>query len=220
MIIALDGPSGAGKSTVAQMAAKQLGFAYIDTGALYRAIGVAVMRTGASTKDEIAVANALPTLALSVKYQGGEQRVFLGKEDVSDEIRTPKASLAASDVGKVPAVRDYLLELQRDLARAQPSILDGRDIGTVVLPNADVKIFITATAEERAQRRYLQLKNKGIDEPYEKVLTEVVARDEQDMNRAIAPLKQADDAVLLDTTRFSLEESVAAVVDIVKEIQP
>jgi len=213
MMIAIDGPSGAGKSTVARMAATQLGFAYIDTGALYRTIGVAVMRAGANTKDEAAVTACLPALDLRVKYIQGEQRVFLGEEDVSEEIRTPAASLAASDVGKVPAVRDYLLQLQRDLANAQPSILDGRDIGTVVLPHADVKIYLTASAQERAERRWLQLKENGVDEPLEKVLAEVIARDDQDMNRPIAPLKQADDAVLLDTTGMGLEQSVQAVID-------
>ena len=217
MITAIDGPAGAGKSTIAQQAAQRLGYAYIDTGALYRAIGLAVARAGASTKDAVAVAACLPGISLEVKYLHGAQHVFLDNEDVSEAIRTPEASLAASDVGKVPAVRDYLLELQRSLARAQNSILDGRDIGTVVLPDADVKIYLTATAEERARRRQLQLAEKGIDEPYEKVLAEVIARDEQDMNRPIAPLKQADDAILLDTTGYTFEESVQAVINLIEE---
>jgi len=217
MTIAIDGPSGAGKSTIARQAAQRLGFAYIDTGALYRAIGLAAMRAGTCTKDEQAIAACLPNLALSVQYLGGIQHVFLGDEDVSEKIRSPKASLAASDVGKVPAVRDYLLELQRNLAYAQDSILDGRDIGTVVLPQADVKIFLTASAEERARRRWHQLKESGTDEPYEKVLAEVIARDEQDMNRAIAPLKPAKDSITLDTTNMTLEESVNAVTSIIQE---
>ncbi|MCL2445438.1 MAG: (d)CMP kinase [Oscillospiraceae bacterium] len=215
MQIAIDGPSGAGKSTIAQAAARQLGWAYIDTGALYRAIGLAVMRAGVDTKNEAAVAACLPELTLDVRYHNGEQQVYLAGENVSEAIRTPEASLAASDVGKVPAVRDFLLQLQRDLAAAQPSILDGRDIGTVVLPNASVKIYLTATAEMRAQRRRNQLLEKGIDEPLEKVLQEVNARDHQDMNRAIAPLRQADDAIVLDTTHQSLDESIQSVVQII-----
>ena len=215
--VAIDGPAGAGKSTIAQQAAQRLGYAYIDTGALYRTIGLAVMRSGASTKDAAAVAACLPGISLDVKYLHGTQHVFLDGEDVSAAIRTPEASLAASDVGKVPAVRDYLLELQRSLARAQNSILDGRDIGTVVLPDADVKIYLTATAEERARRRQLQLAEKGIDEPFEKVLAEVIARDEQDMNRPIAPLRPAEDGVTLDTTGYGFEESVQAVINIIQE---
>ncbi|MCL2531620.1 MAG: (d)CMP kinase [Oscillospiraceae bacterium] len=214
--VAIDGPSGAGKSTIAQAAARQLGWAYIDTGALYRAIGLAVMRSGANTKNEDAVAACLPVIELDVQYVNGEQQVYIAGENVSEAIRTPEASLAASDVGKVPAVRDFLLQLQRDLAAAQPSILDGRDIGTVVLPHAPVKIYLTASAEMRAQRRHSQLAEKGIDEPFEKVLAEVNARDEQDMNRAIAPLRQADDAVLLDTTHLSLDESIQAVVQLIR----
>jgi len=210
--VAIDGPSGAGKSTIAQAAAKQLGWAYIDTGALYRAVGLAVMRAGADTKLASAVAACLPEIALDVQYENGEQQVYIKGENVSEAIRTPEASLAASDVGKVPEVRAFLLQLQRDLAAAQPSILDGRDIGTVVLPHAPVKIYLTATAQERAQRRHAQLAEKGIDEPFEKVLEEVNARDHQDMNREIAPLKQAQDAIVLDTTGQTLEESIQAVV--------
>jgi len=217
MQIAIDGPSGAGKSTIAQAAAKQLGWAYIDTGALYRAIGLAVMRSGADTKQAEKVATCLPHIELDVQYNAqGEQQVYIAGENVSEAIRTPEASLAASDVGKVPAVRDFLLQLQRDLAAARPSILDGRDIGTVVLPNAPVKIYLTATAEQRALRRHRQLAEKGIDEPFEKVLAEVNARDHQDSNRAIAPLRQADDAILLDTTHQTLDESINAVVEIIR----
>ena len=215
MTVAIDGPSGAGKSTIAQAAAKQLGWAYIDTGALYRAIGVAAMRAGADTKQAEQVAACLPHIALDVQYVNGEQQVYIAGENVSEAIRTPEASLAASDVGKVPAVRDFLLQLQRDLATTQPSILDGRDIGTVVLPNAPVKLYLTATAEMRAQRRHRQLAEKGINEPFEKVLAEVNARDAQDSNRAIAPLRQADDAILLDTTHQTLDESIQSVVEII-----
>jgi len=216
MQIAIDGPSGAGKSTIAQAAAKALGWAYIDTGALYRAIGLAVMRSGADTQNADAVAACLPTIALDVQYHDGEQQVFIAGENVSEEIRTPEASLAASDVGKVAAVREFLLQLQRDLAAARPSILDGRDIGTVVLPDAPVKIYLTASAEKRARRRHVQLAEKGIHEPFEKVLQEVNARDAQDMNRAIAPLRQADDAVLLDTTEQTLQESIESVVQMIR----
>jgi len=217
MQIAIDGPSGAGKSTIAQAAAAQLGWAYIDTGALYRAIGLAVMRSGADTKHAEQVAGCLPNIQLDVQYNTqGEQLVFIAGEDVSEAIRTPEASLAASDVGKVPAVREFLLQLQRDLAATRPSILDGRDIGTVVLPNASIKIYLTATAEQRARRRHRQLAEKGIEEPFDKVLAEVNARDAQDMNREIAPLKQADDAVLLDTTAQTLQESIDAVVRIIQ----
>jgi len=216
MTIAIDGPSGAGKSTVARAAAQRLGYAYIDTGALYRAVGLAVMRSGASTKEAQAVAACLPGIQLAVKYIGGEQRVYLGDEDVSEAIRAPKASMAASDVGKVPEVRAYLLGLQRELAASQDSILDGRDIGTVVLPDANVKIYLTASAEVRAQRRWLELKGKGIEEAREKVLAEVVARDEQDMKRPIAPLRPAQDSIELDSSGMALEETVQAVIDIIR----
>jgi len=197
--IAIDGPAGAGKSTVARGAARCLGYAYIDTGALYRGIGVSVMRLGIDPKDKAAVADSLPVPI-----------------DATDAIRTPEASLAASDVAAVPEVRAFLLQKQRDLAHAQNSILDGRDIGTVVLPNADVKIFLTAKPEERARRRWQQQKSKGVTDPYEKVLAEVLARDAQDMNRAQAPLRPAEDSVLLDTTGMTVAQSVQALLDIIK----
>ena len=217
MIIAIDGPSGAGKSTVARRAAAQLGFVYIDTGALYRTIGLAVLRRGASTKDVAAVEQTLPELVLNIEYIDNAQHVILNGEDVSEAIRTPEASLAASDVGGIPAVRAYLLELQRTLARAQNSILAGRDIGTVVLPDADVKIFLTASAAERAARRHKELHEKGIAERYEKVLAEIEQRDFQDANRAIAPLKPAQDSILVDTTGLSLEEAITKVVQLIQK---
>ena len=216
MIIAIDGPAGAGKSSIARMAAQHLGYAYIDTGALYRGIGLAVMRQGADTKDKQATADCLPGISLSVRYADDAQRVFLGEEDVSEAIRTPAASMAASDMGANPAVRAYLLELQRSLARAQNSILDGRDIGTVVLPDADIKIFLTAAPEERARRRFEELRTKGSCEPYEKVLAEVIARDEQDRSRPVAPLRPAEDSILLDTTGNEFEQSVQAVIGIIE----
>jgi len=213
MTIAIDGPSGAGKSTAAKAAAQRLGFAYVDTGALYRSIGLAVLRAGKSAKDAESVAACLPDIQLRVDYIDGEQRVYLGGEDVSQAIRTPEASMAASDVGKVPEVRAYLLEFQRSLARSQDSILDGRDIGTVVLPDAEVKIFLTASPEIRARRRWEELRGKGIEEPYERVLADVLARDEQDTNRPIAPLRPAQDSVLIDSTGMTLEETIQTVID-------
>ena len=199
MIIAIDGPAGAGKSTVARGAARELGYTYIDTGALYRGIGVSVMRLGIDTKDREAVAACLPVPI-----------------DTTEAIRTPEASMAASDMGANTAVRAYLLEVQRDMARRGDCILDGRDIGTVVLPNADVKIFLTAKPEERARRRWEELKAKGIDDPYEKVLAEVLARDDKDMNRAVAPLCPAPDSILLDTTELDLDGSVQALLNIIR----
>jgi len=217
MIIAIDGPSGAGKSSCARLAAQALGFVYIDTGALYRSIGLAVLRAGKSTKDEEQVTAHLPEIRLSIRYIAGAQHVFLGDDDVSEDIRTPEGAMAASDVAKLPSVRAYLLELQRELARAQNSIIDGRDIGTVVLPDAEVKIFLTASPEERARRRFLELQAKGLDEPYEKVLAEVIARDEQDTNRAISPLRSAEDSILLDSTGMNRDETVQSIINTVKE---
>ncbi|MDR1927558.1 MAG: (d)CMP kinase [Oscillospiraceae bacterium] len=214
--IAIDGPSGAGKSSVARRAAHVLGYVYIDTGALYRSIGYAARCAGISTKDAAAVEALLPQLSLSLRYIEGEQHVFLGEEDVSQAIRTPEASLAASEVSALPAVRDYLLERQRALAEVSNSILDGRDIGTVVLPQAQVKIFLTASAEERAERRCKELCAKGFREPYEKVLREIRQRDAQDSNRPIAPLKPAADSFTLSTTGLALEDAVNAAVTLIQ----
>ena len=217
MIVAIDGPAGAGKSTIAREAARTLGFAYIDTGALYRSIALAVLRAGASTRDEAAVAACLPELSLDVRTISGAQHVFLGGEDVSEVIRTPEVSMATSNVSAIPAVRAFLLELQRNLARAQDSILDGRDIGTVVVPGAEVKIFLTATPEERALRRWRELRAKGSGDPYEKVLAEVVERDERDSNRPASPLKPAEDSILVDNTGMNFEQSVQTVIDIIEK---
>jgi len=218
MIIAIDGPAGAGKSSVAQGAARALGLAYIDTGALYRAVGLAVIRGGGDPAREEDVLARLPGIELEVRYaKDGTQLVFLGEEDVSEAVRTPEASRASSDVAKLPAVRAFLLELQRDLARARDSILDGRDIGTVVIPNADVKIFLTASPEERARRRWLELQSKGIEDSYGDVLAAVIARDEQDTTRGAAPLKRAEDALLLDSTGMNLEQSVQAVIALINK---
>ena len=199
MTIAIDGPAGAGKSTIARAAAAALGYTYIDTGALYRGIGVSVMRLGIDTKDKQAVAACLPVPI-----------------DTSDAIRTPEAARASADVAQVAEVRAYLLALQRDMARKEGNcILDGRDIGTVVLPDADVKIYLTADPEERAHRRWEEQKAKGIADLYEIVLAEVLARDEVDMNRAEAPLRPAEDSILLDTTQMSVEESTQALLEII-----
>lgn len=222
--IAIDGPSGAGKSTLARRCAAAFGFLYADTGAIYRTVGLAAVRAGIDRKDGQAVAGLLPGLKIEMKYDAqGEQRMYLNGEDVSDAIRMPEISLAASDVSSLPVVRQFLLEMQRGLARTQSVLMDGRDIGTVVLPDADLKVFLTASAEERARRRVLQLQEKGVTEDYEKVLQEIRYRDEQDMNRETSPLRQAEDAVLLDTTELSYDESFAALSQLILErfcIQP
>lgn len=206
--VAIDGPSGAGKSTIARKTAQSLGFIYVDTGALYRAIGLYMTRNGVSTEDAAAIAQELAKVEIELRYVEGEQRVFLNEEDVSDQIRTPEASMTASAVSAVPAVRDFLLELQRDIARKNDVIMDGRDIGTVVLPHADVKIFLTATAEDRARRRHAQLLESGMSVDFNQLLEEIEQRDYNDSHRAVAPLKQADDALLIDTSGNQLQESI------------
>ena len=215
--IAIDGPAGAGKSTISRKAAAALGFIYIDTGALYRTIGLVALRAGVSLSDPEAIA-ALLTDAPSVelRFVDGEQHMFLNGEDVSAAIRTPEASLAASAVSAVPAVREYLFDLQKKMAHENNCIMDGRDIGTVVLPDAKVKIFLTASPEARAQRRYDELIEKGMDVKYDDVLADMIKRDYNDSHRAIAPLKPADDAILLDTSGNTLEQSVNLVIDTIK----
>ena len=215
--VAIDGPSGAGKSTVARAAAARLGYVYVDTGAMYRAIGLAVCRRGISGEDAAGIAAALPEIEIRLAYQDGAQRVMLNDEDVSDAIRTPEIAHYASKVSAVPEVRQFLLDVQRDMAKKGNILMDGRDIGTVILPDAPVKIFLTASAEKRAERRYLELVEKGQQVTREGVLHDVVARDRQDMTRQTAPLKQAEDAVLLDTSDMTLEESIGAVLRIIRE---
>lgn len=215
--VAIDGPAGAGKSTVARGAAKQLGYIYVDTGALYRAVGLNALRMGIDTKNAEAVAQSTNGIKVDIAFQDGEQRVLLNGEDVSGEIRTPEASMAASDVSAVPAVRAFLFDLQRDIAKRNNCIMDGRDIGTVVLPEAQVKIFLTASPETRAERRYKELAEKGVEADFNSVLDDIVKRDYNDMHREIAPLKPAEDGVMFDTTGLTLEESVAAVINIIKE---
>lgn len=215
--VAIDGPAGAGKSTVARAAAKEIGFIYVDTGALYRAVGVNALRKGIDTKDKPAVAASLSDISVDLVFENGEQKVLLNGENVSVEIRTPPASMAASDVSAVPEVRAFLFDLQRDIAKRNSCIMDGRDIGTVVLPDAKVKIFLTASPEERATRRYKELIEKGTDVKYEDVLSELIERDYNDSHREIAPLRPAEDGVILDTTGLSLEESVNSIIKIIKE---
>lgn len=214
--VAIDGPAGAGKSTIARTAAKNLGYIYVDTGALYRAVGVYSLRHGFDTKNADTVAATLPGIQVELKFLGDVQHVFLNGEDVSEEIRTPDASMAASDVSAVPAVRQFLFDLQRDIAKANNCIMDGRDIGTVVLPDAQVKIFLTASPEARAQRRYKELQEKGATDTYEAVLADLKQRDYNDSHRATAPLKPAEDSVLVDTTALTLQESVQKVISVIR----
>lgn len=215
--VAIDGPGGSGKSTVARAAAKKLGFIYVDTGALYRTVGVYALRKGIDTKDAEAVEATLRDITVELKFENGEQRVLLNGEDVSEEIRTPKASMAASNVSAIPAVRNFLFDLQRDIAKVNNCIMDGRDIGTVVLPDAQVKIFFTASAEIRAKRRYDELIAKGTQVNYQDVLDELIERDYNDAHREIAPLRPAEDSIMLDTGGLSLQENIDAVVEIIKD---
>ena len=216
--IAIDGPAGAGKSSLARRLSKELGYIYVDTGAIYRSVGLAAHRRGLDTKNEIAVSAMLPEISIEMRYNDeGEQRMFLDGEDVSAEIRMPEISICASNVSAMPAVRAYLLEMQRRMARTHNVIMDGRDIGTVVLPHAQVKIFLTASAEERARRRYKELIEKGEKVEYENVLAEMKQRDYNDSNRAIAPLRAAPDAITVDTTELSLDESIEKIKNVIKE---
>ena len=214
--IAVDGPSGAGKSTLARRLAARLGYIYVDTGALYRAIAYDMIQHHAETEQEIT--ERLPQLHITIDYQDSVQHVYVNGADVSGLIRTPEVSMGASRVSALPAVRQFLFDLQQRLAREHSVVMDGRDIGTVVLPDADVKIFLTASAEKRAQRRFLELEEKqpGV-QSYEDVLRDVIRRDEQDMNRAVSPLKQAEDAVLVDTTDADLAQSEQMLLDVCKE---
>ncbi|MCI5651190.1 MAG: (d)CMP kinase [Ruminococcus bromii] len=215
--IAIDGPAGAGKSSVAKEAAKALGFVYVDTGALYRAVALYMLRHGITPSDAEAVEAALPAVTVDLRYEPDGQHVLLCGEDVSDAIRMPEVSTAASDCSAIPAVRKFLFSLQTGMAERYDVLMDGRDIGTVVLPNAQVKIFLTASAEERARRRCRQLKEKGVEADYEKTLREIRERDEQDMNRETAPLKPAEDSVLLDTSELDFRGSVEKLLEIVRE---
>lgn len=212
--IAIDGPAGAGKSTIAKMVSAQLGYIYVDTGALYRTIALFIKENNISDND---IPSSLKNADVSLKFIDGTQRVFLGDRDVSGLIRTPEISMEASRTSAIPAVREYLFGTQQKIAKENNVIMDGRDIGTVVLPYADVKIFLTASAEERANRRYKELMEKPNCPCYEEILSDIVERDRNDMNRPVAPLKQADDAVLVDTTNLTLEQSANEIIRIINE---
>lgn len=214
--VAIDGPAGAGKSTIAKGASKELGFIYVDTGALYRTIALCAVRLGVLGDSE-KVEEMLKDTNVELKFIDGTQCVFLNGEDVSPLIRTPEISMGASNVSPIPAVRAFLLDLQKDIAKKNNVIMDGRDIGTVVLPNAQVKIFLSATPECRARRRYDELIEKGEDVKFEDVLQDVNERDYQDSHREIAPLKPCEDSIMFDTTPYNLEQSVERIVRLIKE---
>ncbi len=215
--IALDGPSGAGKSTIAKEVARTLGYVYVDTGALYRSIGLYAYRLGKKTNEASEVVPLLESIRLELKYIDGTQRVIMNGEDVSEAIRTPEIAMAASGVSAIPEVREFLLDLQRNMAEKHNIVMDGRDIGTVILPNAQVKIFMTASAEERANRRLKEHLQKGQNISYEEILKEINERDYNDSHRAAAPLKKADDAVELDTSDLDIDGAVSAVLEIIDQ---
>lgn len=218
--IAIDGPAGAGKSTIARFLANELELIYVDTGALYRAIGYYMVANGVSIEDDAAVIAALDGVRVSLAHVEGVQRVFVNDEDVSDRIRTPQISMAASRVSAIPAVRAFLLQLQRDIAATHSVIMDGRDIGTTILPNADVKIFLTASPEARAERRYKELIEKGEAVTFDEVLADMKKRDYDDAHRAASPLRKAEDAIEVDTGALTLEQSIAAMKEVILENLP
>ena len=215
--VAIDGPAGAGKSTLARRLAAELGYIYVDTGAMFRTIGLYALRAGKDPKDNEAVNALLPEISLKFAFIGGEQHIYLNGEDVSTAIRTEEVGMAASAVGANPEVRAFLLGMQRDMAKTQDVLMDGRDIGTVVLPDATVKIFLTASPEARATRRWKEYQQKGVEVSYEEVLADVRQRDYQDTHRAAAPLRQADDAQLLDTSEMNFEQSLEAMKKMIVE---
>ncbi len=215
--VAIDGPAGAGKSSIARAAAEKLGFMYVDTGALYRTVALYLLEHGVAPDDAAAVEAVLPKLQVDLSYGPEGQRMFLCGEDVTDRIRTPEVSMATSTSSTIPAVRAFLLEQQRKLAREHDVLMDGRDIGTVVLPNAALKVFLTASVEERTRRRVKQLREAGQEADYEATYQDIVKRDYQDSHREAAPLKQAEDAVLLDTSGMTVEGSVQALIRLIKE---
>ena len=217
MKIAIDGPAGAGKSATAKALAKELGFIYVDTGALYRGIGLFAIRNG---KDPASIEEVVPLLAqikIEMRHIEGEQHIFLNGEDVSDKIRTESVSAASSKVSAIPAVRDFLFDMQREIAETNDVVMDGRDIGTVVLPDAELKIFLTAKPEIRAERRVKQLREKGIIVDFEEVLEEVIERDNNDFNRDFRPLKLAEDGILFDNSEITFDETVEKLISIAKE---
>ena len=215
--VAIDGTSGAGKSTLARAAAERLGILYVDTGAIYRTIGLYVRRRGIDPKDTAAVLAALPDIRIGMDHDDdGMQRMLLNGEDVTADIRLPEISMYASAVSAIQGVRDFLMEMQRSLARERSVIMDGRDIGTVVLPDADVKIFLYADVEVRAKRRELELRQRGTPKPYEEVLREMEERDYNDTHRAAAPLRAADDAIMVDTSSMDFDASLALLLDVIR----
>lgn len=214
--VAIDGPAGAGKSTIAKTASKNLGYIYIDTGALYRSIGYFVVSNGGDIDNADSVISFLPKISAEIKFIDETQHVFINGEDVSDKIRTEEVSKAASKVSAIPKVREFLLELQRGFAKKYNVVMDGRDIGTVVLPDAQVKIFLTASAQERAKRRYKEQVERGLDVNFDDILADIKERDYRDEHREIAPLKPAKDSILVDTSNMNIEQSVKAVIDTVK----
>ena len=214
--IAIDGPAGAGKSTMARACAKALGYLYVDTGAIYRTVGYYMRLMGIGPKDKDGIARLIDEVNIEIRYEDGVQHMILNGKDVTDEIRTPEMSRYASGVSAQPCVREYLLDMQRQFAREHDVVMDGRDIGTVVLPRADVKIFLTASPEERARRRFEELQAKGDKSSYAQVLDEMKKRDKQDSERDIAPLRPARDAVKLDTSGNTIEQSVQEILEIVR----
>ncbi len=219
--VAVDGPSGAGKSSLSKRAAAAFGFVYLDTGAIYRTVGLAAKRSGIDRKSDEALKNILPQVQLEICYdETGLQHMILNGEDVSETIRLPEISLCASDVSALPACRAFLLDMQREVAHKNNVIIDGRDIGTVVLPDADLKIYLTADSRERARRRLLELEAKGVETDFDTVLREIEERDWQDTHREIAPLRQAEDAVVVDTTELDLEQSFEAICTLMEEKLP
>lgn len=217
--IAVDGPGGAGKSSVSREVSKRLGFIYVDTGALYRAVGLYALRNKIDTSNEADVSSYLSKITVDLGYENGEQKVFLNGEDVSSDIRLPEASMAASNVSKIPDVRSFLFDLQRKIASENNCLMDGRDIGTVVLPNAQLKIFLTASPEARAKRRYDELLAKGSNVSLDEILKDLNERDYQDSHREIAPLKPAEDSIILDTTDLTFEEVTNKIIELTRERQ-
>lgn len=212
--IAIDGPAGAGKSTIARRVAERLGFVYVDTGAMYRAIGIYMLDHGVGKEDKEAVGQALEEISIELRYIDGQQQVLLNGVLLGDRLRSEEAGMAASDFAPLPAVREKLLKLQQDLAAKMDVVMDGRDIGTKVLPDAACKIYLTAGSRERAQRRFLELKEKGQTADLDQIEQDIKARDEQDMNREVSPLRQAEDAVLVDTSRMGIEEVTERILEI------
>ncbi|HHU84587.1 MAG TPA: (d)CMP kinase [Clostridiales bacterium] len=216
--IAIDGPAGAGKSTAAKAAAAKLGFIYVDTGALYRAVGINALRRNIETTDVEGVISTLDGLSISIRFIDGTQHVYIGDEDVSVDIRLPEASMAASNVSKIPEVRAFLFDLQRNLAAENNCVMDGRDIGTVVLPDAQIKIFLTASPEIRAKRRYNELIEKGTPVDFDVLLAEIIQRDYNDSHREIAPLKPSEDGIVIDTSGMTIDETADIIVDLVNKL--